>query len=88
MNAGRISSISQYLPTSSSQFVLVDVVGLLLQLGRERRLGEHQDVVDGTRRGGPEDRLLVAVATFDGDRVEQRAVDDGGEPFVESGERW
>jgi len=49
-----------------TQFVLVDLVGLHFLIGRERALGEHQEVVRGTGCGRARHRPQVSVATLDG----------------------
>ena len=66
-----------------AQFVLGDRVGRALG---HPGLVEHQHEVGRARRGGPHDRLLVALAQFHRHRVEQRRVDDRVEPAVVAAE--
>ena len=85
MRAGRISSMTQYFDTTSRSSSSVTALtgpsaGIACTV-------EDQHEVRRSRRGGPHDRLLVALAQFHRHRVEQRAVDDGAEPAVVAGER-
>src|SRR6185437_11703099 len=66
-----------------AQFVFGDGVRRAV---RQSGAVEHEHVIRRPRRGCARDRLLVALAGFDGDRVEESGIDDGVEPAVVSAE--
>ncbi len=85
MRAGRISSITQYLDTTSRSSS--SVTALTGTVGGHGGSVEDQHEVRRARCGRPHDRLLVALPQFDRHRVEERRVDDRAEPAVVAGER-